>query len=80
MPRKRPYTQRGITRVPCARCGAPSRYQWQICALNNLQHGVCADCDIELNAVVLQFFRVADWQNKAMDYRERVRTQCRSGK
>ena len=75
MPRKKPYTQIGIRRIPCARCGKPSRYQWQICALDNLHHGVCAQCDVELNAAVLQFFKVPDWRNKLLAYKEKAREQ-----
>lgn len=72
MPRKKPYTQAGIRRVPCARCGAPSRYQWNICALDNMWHGLCVNCDIDLNGLVLSFMRVPDWRNAAADYKERV--------
>lgn len=80
MPRRKPYTQLGISRVPCTRCGAPSRYQWQICALDNLWHGVCAKCDVDLNGLILSFFRVPDWQGKAADYKERVYSQlCTRG-
>lgn len=72
MARKRPYTQRGLGRVPCTRCGAPSRYQWNICALNNLWHGICAGCDVEFNELVLGFMNVPDWREKAAEYKERV--------
>lgn len=78
MPRSKPYTQLGIRRVPCTRCGAPSRYQWNICAMENKWHGVCTGCDVELNAMVLQFFGVEDWRNKAADYKERVAKENRS--
>jgi len=53
--RTKPYTKRGITRVPCFRCGKPSTQQWQICALDNQYLGVCAECDIGMNEVVLSF-------------------------
>ncbi len=72
MPRKKPYTTAGIVRVPCTRCGKPSTFQWNICALDNLWHGVCRGCDIDLNAMVLSFFRVPDWRDRAADYREKV--------
>lgn len=78
MPRRKPYTELGVRRVPCARCGKPSRHQWQICALDNLYHGVCADCDVDLNAMVLQFFQVRGWRDKAAAYADKVRAQCRS--
>ena len=54
--RRKPYTERGLSRVPCYRCGMPSTQQWQICALGNDYKGVCTECDIELNKLVLKFF------------------------
>lgn len=57
--RNRPYSAIGIGRVPCARCGDPSKFQWQCCANDNRWMGVCAVCDIALNAlVILDFFRL----------------------
>ncbi len=56
--RRKPYTDRGIKRVPCARCGRPSHRQWQICALDNQWNGLCVDCDIELNRLVLGFIGI----------------------
>lgn len=58
--RKKPYTARGIKRVPCLRCGAPSFHQWNICALGRQFFGACISCDIELNKLVLEFFDVTD--------------------
>ena len=55
MGRRKPYTARGIRRVPCVKCGRPSMQQWQICSLDNRWMGVCADCDVKLNAAVLKF-------------------------
>jgi len=54
--RRKPYTEIGITRVPCEKCGKPSTHQWQICATGNKWCGVCVECDIELNDMVLRFF------------------------
>lgn len=56
--RRKPYTVRGIARVPCARCGRPSVHQWQVCANDRLFQGVCRECDLELNRLVLDYFRV----------------------
>lgn len=53
--RKEPYTELGISRVPCQRCGEPSHHQWQICATGNLWCGVCVECDIALNKMVIEF-------------------------
>lgn len=52
------YTQRGITRVPCAGCGKPSQQQFQICALGRRHVAVCSECDIGINRVVLEFLGV----------------------
>ena len=52
--RKKPYTERGIGRVPCLRCGKPSTQQWRICALDKWA-GVCTECDVALNKSVLVF-------------------------
>lgn len=54
--RREPYTKRGITRIPCYRCGQPSSQQWQICSLKNDWKAICTKCDIKLNEVVLKFF------------------------
>ncbi len=56
--RRKPYTKTGIKRVPCARCGKPSFHQWQICALDNQWNGLCLNCDIELNRMVLGFIGI----------------------
>ncbi len=56
--RRQPYTERGISRIPCSRCGERSSYQWQVCANDNRYLGVCTPCDIELNRMALEFMRV----------------------
>lgn len=53
--RRRPYTERGIQRVPCARCGAPSTQQWQVCGDGNQYRGLCPGCDVSLNKLVMDF-------------------------
>ena len=55
MMRRKPYTERGISRVPCERCGEPSVHQWQICATDNQWSGVCRRCDVDLNRLVVRF-------------------------
>lgn len=51
--RRKPYTEIGIGRLPCARCGKrPSCHQWNACA-DGLFRPICEDCDIELNRLVL---------------------------
>ena len=50
--RRRPYTDRGITRVPCIKCGAPSVAQWHVCS-DRKWYGVCDHHDKELNRIGL---------------------------
>jgi hypothetical protein len=53
--RRKKYTERGISRVPCCRCGEPSMYQWQCCANGNRWMGLCPSCDVDLNRVTLEW-------------------------
>lgn len=73
--RRKPYTKKGIKRVPCFRCGKPSTQQWQICSLKNEYKGLCTVCDIELNKVVLEFmgFKGMRLLLAVRDYREALR-------
>lgn len=74
-PRRKPYTAIGISRVPCSRCGAPSTSQWQICADGNQYRGLCTDCDIKINRLVLLFMRIPDRDDKMMKYTARRRNK-----
>ena len=58
MMRKTPYTETGIRRVPCSRCGNPSAAQFQVCATGNQWCGVCRKCDLALNALVVKFMNL----------------------
>ncbi len=71
--RRKPYTAGGIQRVPCARCGLPSRYQWQICADKRVYRGLCRVCDVALNALVLKFVGDPWAAEKIALYRAKVR-------
>ena len=51
--RRQPYTEAGIKRLKCIRCGNPARFQWQICADGNNHRPLCAPCDVSLNRLVL---------------------------
>lgn len=71
--RRRPYTELGIRRLPCFRCGQrPARYQWQVCADNGLYRPLCADCDVELNRMVLVWMNYPDAERVAREYEARV--------
>lgn len=71
--RRRPYTDAGIKRVPCARCGSPARYQWNICSDGNLFRPICEACDVALNRLVLRWMGFKDWRNKIRRYIENMR-------
>ena len=71
--RTKPYTNIGIKRISCLRCGKPSRYQWNICALGNAFYTVCAECDIALNEAVLNFFNFENKKEIIKNYRKRVK-------
>jgi hypothetical protein len=71
-PRRKPYTERGIRRVPCARCGKPSKYQWQVCADGRRFRGICATCDIGLNELALRYMRIPNAGALMRAYRRKV--------
>jgi hypothetical protein len=75
MGRRKPYTQIGIKRLKCFRCGAQAKYQWQICSDENTFRPVCKVCDIELNELVLRFMRFPEEEieRKMVAYRKKVR-------
>jgi NAD-dependent SIR2 family protein deacetylase len=67
--RQKHYTEIGIRRLPCTRCGAlPSVHQWSVCADKNLQRPVCEKCDAEMNAMVLFWMNDPDAPAKLQEY------------
>lgn len=54
--RTTPYTDSGVKRMSCARCGDKASAQWNVCADKGKFRPICTDCDIELNALVLDWF------------------------
>lgn len=66
--RRKPYTEIGIRRVPCFRCGKPSACQWNICADGGRKRGLCQRCDIGLNRTVLKWLRDPEWKAKIDRY------------
>jgi hypothetical protein len=61
--RTRPYTDAGLSRVPCAHCGEPSTAEWMLrpCAIGQKRYyGLCRVHDIELNRLTVNFLRVPD--------------------
>lgn len=69
--RKKPYTERGIKRLPCVRCGKPSTQQWKVCA-DGLWRPICTECDIMLNSLVLAYMWDNDVSGKIVKYKERL--------
>lgn len=68
--RRKPYTEIGIRRVKCFRCGSPAETQWNICADGNVFRAICRACDVALNEMVLRWMRFADWKAKMARYRK----------
>lgn len=66
--RLKPYTERGIVRVPCIHCKRPSVHQWQICANGNRYVGLCLSCDIELNEMCLNFMTIDNREELLENY------------
>lgn len=64
------YTDRGIQRLKCIRCGAKAMFQWQICSDGNNYRPICSECDIKLNRVVLKFMRHPHAEQLSDEYRE----------
>lgn len=67
--RLKPYTEIGIRRLKCFRCGAPAETQWNICADGNVYRPLCLQCDAGVNELVLRFMRDPDWKPKILRYR-----------
>jgi hypothetical protein len=70
--RKKPYTQIGIRRMPCTRCGNPGRTQWQICADDRLYRVLCRSCDVELNELVTRWVWGDAREDDLKRYREKM--------
>lgn len=70
--RRQPYSEKGISRVPCAKCGKPSRYQWTICADWSQYRGLCAEHDIEANELLMRWVWGDTREDDLRRYREKV--------
>ena len=53
--RPQPYTDTGIRRLRCVRCGERAWSQWQVCADGNNFRAICQMCDVALNRLVLEW-------------------------
>jgi len=65
--RKKPYTEIGVKRLPCVRCGEPAFMQWKACA-DGLWRPICKACDFGLNELVLGFMKDTDYVTKLEKY------------
>jgi len=80
-PRTKPYTERGIRRLQCVRCGDRGFSQWNICS-DNTPDGkpqfrvFCVECDIQLNELVMRFARVPGWYEKCDAYEKAKRAEA----
>ena len=70
--RTKPYTQIGIKRKKCIRCGAKAHYQWNICSLGKNYWPICATCDILLNESVLYWLKWTDRKEIMRRYEEKI--------
>jgi hypothetical protein len=70
--RSEPYTEIGIRRMKCIRCGSPSRFSWAICADGNVHRPLCVSCDVSLNRMVLEWAGDPDVEKKMTAYEKRV--------
>ena len=66
--RKTPYTETGIKRMKCFKCGGKAHAQWQICSDGNQWRPICKQCDIDLNRLVLEWLGVTDIGDKMQKY------------
>jgi hypothetical protein len=75
--RRTPYTEIGIRRLPCVRCGAkPSIHQFQICADGRKYRPVCVECDIALNVLVCEFLQLPGHRRRLAQYAKASRREA----
>lgn len=72
--RHKAYTAAGLKRVCCVKCGAKASEQWSIkaCAMKRVLvwRPLCAECDIQLNELVLEFLAIPNFQEAIAEYRK----------
>lgn len=67
-----PYDWDSISEIKCARCGRPARFQWNICSNDGRYLGICEDCDLAVNKLLLRWFRFPNWKELFDRYRKAV--------
>lgn len=68
--RTTPYTESGVRRLNCFRCGGKADSQWQVCADLRTFRPLCVACDIALNALVLKWMGDPQWAKKIAHYKK----------
>lgn len=65
-----PYSAGGIRRLTCSRagCGRKAYATWGACADDNVQRPLCAECDVEVNRIVLDWMGDPDAIEKMAAY------------
>jgi hypothetical protein len=66
--RRKPYTEIGVRRLKCFRCGQRAEHQWNVCA-DGCHRPICVECDVALNELVLRWMGDKDWKEKIRRYR-----------
>ena len=75
-PKSKPYTDCGIKRIPCVRCGGQGYSSWHICADGNQPRVFCRECDIEANRLAMTFAFGAVKSRKPMrKYEAKMRSE-----
>lgn len=77
--RRKPYTARGVQRLPCIRCGGRATFQWQICSDGNNYRPLCVACDVALNRLVLDWMGHPNAQALSNAYARRVGSPAHRG-
>ena len=65
--RTKPFTDIGVRRLKCIRCGAQATAQWNACA-DGEYRPICEDCDVKLNALVLAWMKIPNAARKIKAY------------
>lgn len=65
--RRKPYTEIGIRRCRCVRCGRQASAQWKVCA-DGVYRPVCGLCDVVLNKIMMEQLLVPDLERKLAEY------------
>ena len=69
--RPKPYTPAGLARLFCVHCGEKASRQWSLrpCAIGRVGwYPLCINCDVKLNAQVMEFLNVPDRESRLAAY------------